>query len=388
MDTSPSDTSPADTSPADTTEPADVVVEPPPGTVFFAPTVLHTVDIVVAAADLGTLDDDQSVRVPCAVTYDGTTIADAGCKKKGQSTLRPLDGKPSFTVKLDETTAGADIDGVQRFALNNTIRDPTFTSEPLTYLLYQRAGVEAPRTAHAVVRLNGEVKGLYVVVEGVNKHWLKQRFGDGSGNLYEGPWDFTQDPNALELKDEDEGRMRDDLVALTQAIRDADDAHLVAALEPLMDVDQTLTMMAVDMAYCLWDSYTVAAWNFYLYHLPGGRFVWVPHGADWPYYVPELDPFEPDFRPWGEQYPAGILAIRLIPAAADRYRQKLVTVRDQAFDLAALDARIDDIVTAIHSADTRIPILADEVQAFDDHLDEPRDFDAARRAFLDGAITP
>ncbi|MBL8742355.1 MAG: CotH kinase family protein, partial [Myxococcales bacterium] len=157
------------------------------GQVFFATDTLHHVEITVDEQYLDTLDNDLTVRVPATIVYDGETIEQAGLRKKGQSTLQPLDQKPSFSVKLDDTVAGQDIDGIERFALNNTVMDATYTSEPLSYLLYQRGGVPAPRTAHAVVTFNGEVKGIYVVVEAINKQFLEEHYGDGEGNLYEGP---------------------------------------------------------------------------------------------------------------------------------------------------------------------------------------------------------
>lgn len=360
------------------------------GDQLFATDVLHRIDIVVADADLPTLDgDDLSVRVPCTITYDGETVTEAGIRRKGQSTLQPLDQKPSFSIKLDEVIAGQDLDGIEKFVLNNTIKDPTFSSEPLSYAIYQRAGVPAPRTAHAVVTFNGETKGFYVVVESVNKQFLEGHFGDGEGNLYEGPWDFTMDPAAAELKDEDEGRTRDDLVALTDAVQGATPDTLEAAIAPLADVDQLLTVVALDMAFCLWDGYAIAAWNFYLYHVPdtvpdGGRFVMLPHGADWPYWVSDLDPMDPDFRPWGAEFPAGALAIALTsPPFVERYTEALRRVRDEAFDVAALAARVDGIAEVLHTADGTDAVLDAELEGFDAHVAEARAFLEDRRAFLD-----
>src|SRR5204863_6314993 len=47
------------------------------------------------------------------------------------------------------------------------------------------AGVPAARAAHARVELNGRDAGLYVLVEGYNKRFLKRHFGDARGNLYD-----------------------------------------------------------------------------------------------------------------------------------------------------------------------------------------------------------
>ena len=358
------------------------------GAQFFSNATLHTIDIEVDPQYLDTLDN-TSVRVPATITYDGEVVTQAGIRKKGQSTMRPLADKPSFSIKLDEEIPGQDIDGIEKFNVHNTVMDPSFSSESLTYLLYERAGVPAPRTAHAELRFNGETKGFYVVVEAINKQFLQEHYGDGEGNLYEGPWDFTQDPAAAELKDIEEGRTNDDLVALTDAVLGATPDTLDDAISPLIDVDQLLTTFALDMSFCLWDGYTVAAWNFYLYHVPssvpnGGRFVMLPHGADWPYWVADLDPMNPDFRPWGAEFPAGFLAIQLTsPPFVGRYQNALAAVRDQ-FDVAVLSERIDTIEANLHSASSADPVLADELSAFDADVQTPRDFVVARRAYLDG----
>jgi hypothetical protein len=372
-----------ETPPEDTGE--TVETEPPAGTVFFATDVLHEIEVEVDEEYLDSLEYDLETRVPCTVTVDGETVTEAGCRKKGQSTLRPLWDKPSFSIQLDEFVAGQDIDGIEKFIVNNTVMDPSFLSEPLSYLLYERAGIPSPRTAHATLRFNGETKGFYVVVESVNKQFLRERFGDGEGNLYEGPWDFTQDPYAVELKDEDEGRTRDDLIALTEVVLDAPDDELEDALAPIADIDELITSVAVDMSFCLWDGYAIAAWNFYLYDDPARGFVLLPHGADWPYFVSDVDPTDVDLRPWGDQFPPGYLAVRLTAPPFDgRYLDALHAVRDEAFDEAVLLARVDEVDAVLHAADTADSTLADELYSFEGAVDGTRDFVRDRRAFLEG----
>jgi spore coat protein H len=356
------------------------------GNRVFDTTVLHEIAIEVDEQHLASLDEDTETRVPCTFTFDGETIEGAGCKKKGQTTLRPLAEKPSFSVKLDVTDTTADVDGIEKIVLNNTVMDPTFLSEPMTYALYDRAGIAAPRTSHAVVTFNGTVKGIYVVVEGVDKDFLRDHFDDGEGNLYEGPWDFPMGADAADLKDEDEGRTRDDLAAFTDAVMDADDASLEQAIEEHIDLDAFLTSVAVDMSVLAWDGYAITAWNWYLYRNPGtNKFVMLPHGADWPYWHDDVDPFFPGFQPWGEEYPPGFLAERAVaaPGLSSRYRARLREVRDEAFDVDTMLEQIDAIADVIHKADVGVDVLHDEVSAFDAHVEEGRQFVRNRRAYLD-----
>ena len=112
----------------------------------------------------------------------------------------------------------------------------------------------------------------------------------------------------------------------------------------------------------------------------------ITHGADWPYYVDTVDPFDPDFRPWGEGSPPGLLAVRMVDADRARYTAALRRVRDEAFDLDSLNALIDTLADVVHSADTSDPVLASAVNAFDAEVPAPRTFLASRHVFLSAAF--
>jgi hypothetical protein len=355
----------------------------------FAPDVLHQVTIEVAEEDVSSLDQVSEERVPCRLTYDGVTLEEVGVRNRGQTSFRPSSGKLGFNLKMNEYVAGQRLHGLKKLVLGNTVQDESFSIEALTYLVYQRAGLPAPRIAQAIVTFNGEVKGIYTVVEVVNDQFLARHYGAGmgDGNLYEGPWDFPQGAGAADLKDEEEEmRSRDDLVALTAAVMDSEDGDLVAALDPLLDVDQFIRTAAIDMVTCAWDGYTIAAWNFYLYHLPGrDEFVFLPHGANWPYWVAELDPYDVDFRPWSPDDPAGYLARRMVavPEMDQRFRDAIADVAGTPFDAAALLERIDLIETVLATADDSAPAVRADLETFAGGAETARAWVSDRDAFLD-----
>lgn len=358
------------------------------GAQVFAPDVLHELELTVAAADLATLDNDQTVRVPCTVRYDGVELARAGCRKKGASSLRPLADKPGFTIKLDSFVAGQRLDGLRKLTVDNAAQDPSLVTGHLAYELHRRAGLPAPRTAHATLRFNGEDKGLYVVEESTTADYLAAHFGAGGGNLYEGPWDFPRGAAAADLKDEvSEMRTRDDLEALTRVVMDTPDAQLADALAPLLDVDRFITAFAVEMAAVLWDNYAIVAWNFYLYHVPGGRFVLLTHGVNWPLWRADYDPFDLAQDPWGTGDPPGYLCVRLrrIPALDARFRAELTRVARDAWDVDALLARVDRAHATLHSRPLTGRAAAD-LAAHDAIVDDVRGFVRDRRAYLAGRL--
>lgn len=325
------------------------------GLVVFDPDVLHAIELTVAPQDLATLDDDGSTaRVPATLSFDGAVVAQVGLRKKGASSRRPLSGKSGFTVKLNEFVPGQKLDGLKKLTIDNAIEDPSLVTGHLSYEVFRRAGLPAPRTAHATLAFNGVDKGLFVIEEATNDDYLEAQFGDGSGNVYEGPWDFPKGAAAAELRDEvQDGRSRADLEALTDVVMTAPDTQLATALDAQLDLDRFLTNYAVEMVAALWDNYAIVAWNFYLYHPPGGRFVMLTHGVNWPYFHADMDPFDIHTDPWntGGSAPPGYLADRVnqIPALAARYRAELVRVARDAWDVPALQARIDRVVATLHS---------------------------------------
>lgn len=356
-----------------------------PGEHAFDPDVLHEVALTVAAADLDTLENNQDVRVRCTITFDGVTVADAGCKKKGTSSLRPLSQKVGFTVKMNEFVSGQKLDGLKKLALDSAIEDPSLLVGHLSYEVFRRAGLPAPRTAHATLRFNGVDKGLFVVEEPTDTQYLKAQFGDGTGNVYEGPWDFPKGAAAATLRDEvSEMRSRADLQALTSVVMSTPDAQLESALAAQLDVERLLTNFAVEEVAVLWDNYAVVAWNYYLYHVPGGRFVMLTHGINWPYFHADWDPFDLYQYPWGSMNdPPGYLCVRIraIPSFDARYRAELLRVARDAWDVPVLTARVDRASAALHSR----PLTgasATDLAAHDAHLTEVKNFLRDRRSFL------
>lgn len=348
--------------------------------------VLHAIELVVAPEHLATLEDSFTTRVPATLVFDGVTVAQVGLRKKGATSRRPLSGKPGFTVKLNEFVPGQKLDGLKKFALDNAVEDPALVTGHLSYEVYWRAGLPAPRTAHATVTFNGVDKGLYVIEESTNSDYLATHFGDGSGNVYEGPWDFPRGADTAPLRDEvEEARSRADLEALTAVVMDTPDDQLADALAPHLDLDRFLTNYAVEMAAALWDNYALVAWNFYLYHVPGGRFVMLTHGVNWPYFHADMDPFDIHTDPWmtGGSAPPGYLCDRIdrIPALAARYRAELERVARDAFDVPALLARLDRVDATLRSRPLTGASL-ENLGRYQGAIGEARAFVRDRKAYL------
>lgn len=372
--------------------------DPEIGLKVFDAAVLHEIELTVAAADLPTLDDDSSTaRVPATIKFDGQVLTNTGLRKKGTTSRRPLSGKSGFTIKFNEFVKGQRLDGLKKLSIDNQIEDPSFLTGHVAYEVYRRAGLPAPRTSYTTLRFNGVDKGIFVLEEATNDNYLERFYGDGNGdgNLYEGPWDFQKGVAAADLKDEvEDGRNRDDLTALTNVVMNASDAQFVTQVTPLLDLDQFITNYAVEMVASLWDNYAIVAWNYYLYHVPAGRFVMLTHAVNWPCcniagrppnWKSDMDPLNIRADPWeaGPGYPPGRLSIRVdaIPALATKFSAELKRVARDGFDVPTLSARVDGAVAALHSR----PLTgtsASDLAKFDTNVANVRTYLTNRKAYL------
>src|SRR5205085_10908381 len=112
--------------------------------------------------------------------------------------------------------------------------------------LFRSAGVPAPRVTNARVKLNGRDLGLYVLIEGVNKTFLKRYFQNAQGNLYEGGLlrDITE--NLTKISGENPND-RTDLKMLAEAPSSQDLSNRLMRLETLLDLEQFITFTALEV---------------------------------------------------------------------------------------------------------------------------------------------
>ena len=89
-------------------------------------------------------------------------------------------------MKFDEYLDQSPVAGLDRLTLNNNVQDESLASQYLTYKLFNKAGIPAPRVSYAKVTVNEEYLGVYTHIESVRAPFIKQHFEDNSGELYEG----------------------------------------------------------------------------------------------------------------------------------------------------------------------------------------------------------
>src|SRR5262249_40071168 len=165
---------------------------------------------------------------------------------KGSFTFQPIDAKPSLTLNFDKLAPGQKFHGLTKIHLNNSVQDPSYLCEPLARQLFDSLGVPSPRAGHALPELNGRPMGLFVLIEGANKQFVKRYFSSAKGNLYDGGsgGDVTR---ALKVDSGDDPDDRSDLTNLVKAARMQDPVKRLARLEQVLDLDRFLSFIATEV---------------------------------------------------------------------------------------------------------------------------------------------
>lgn len=200
--------------------------------------------------------------------------------KGGPGSFRQLDDRPAFTVNFDKLAPGQTFHGLKKLHLNNSVQDSSLLSEKLCREMFEAAGVPAPRAAHAVVNLNDRRMGLYVLIEGVNKQFLKRYFPDATGNVYDGH--SQQDVNQrMRTNSGDAPKDQSRLADLAAAARTSNLAARRSALEKTLDVERFISFMAMEVIVGHWDGYSIGRNNFRIFHdVSTDRMVFLPQGLD------------------------------------------------------------------------------------------------------------
>jgi hypothetical protein len=237
----------------------------------------HTDEYQLAEFSLSTAGDD-----------DPYPPLDVGVRLKGGiGSFRELDGKAAFKIKFNEFVAGQRFFGLEKLTLNNMVQDPSMLHEVLSYEAFRAAGVPAPRTGYAYVRVDGDDYGLYLNLETLDRVSLPRWF-DSTQHLYEGAYGTDLEAADLAAFEVDEGSESDrsDLEALSAAVADtgADFSDRTAAMA---DLPEMTRMWALERYLGHWDGYTGAEFepllrpnNFYLHSDAGGVFRMLPWGTD------------------------------------------------------------------------------------------------------------
>ncbi|WP_238602494.1 CotH kinase family protein [Fimbriiglobus ruber] len=219
-----------------------------------------------------------------SVTIGDQTFEKVGIRYKGNGTIMDAARtiKKSFKIDLDRAGGSGRFGGSKTINLHCGVTDPSKCRETLGYEIYRAAGVPAPRTTFAEVRLtvpgkrDKELLGVYTLVEEVDKPFLKDRFGNDKGLLMkpEGlrefadlgdDWDRYKKQYAPKREATKEEAKR--IITFARLVQKGDDATFQKEIGSHLDVDNYLRFLAATAFVANGDNFFFGH-NYYLYLNP------------------------------------------------------------------------------------------------------------------------
>jgi hypothetical protein len=351
---------------------------------LFAATSVPTFDLYLPQAtweDLKLHARDEQF-VPAQACYQGRALGTIGLRFKGSygTLYECFDGQGkmicprlSMKVKFDEYVEEQRFFGLKRLAFNAYRYDDSRMKEKLSYDLFRAAGIVAPRSAWAVLRVNGESLGLYGMVEPVDGRFTAHRWPESpDGNLYKEVWPTHASKQQLiaGLETNEETADVSGYQGFAQTFMAADDANRLATLGKYMDLDYLARFMAVEDAVISYDGVTyfftdgtiTNNHNYFVYEESPTKFTLIPWDVESTFWIdpnhaaPHWSVIPTDcsltYAYWGGKAlaPGCDLVFRALDTDLDRWRRAARALLDGPFSLAAINANIDRYLDVIGDA--------------------------------------
>ncbi|WP_377110506.1 CotH kinase family protein [Pseudoalteromonas sp. R86517] len=156
----------------------------------FTPTAVNTLSITITDENWQDILDnplDEEYH-ETAITFNGVTLDSVAIRTKGGSSLSSVanssSDRYSFKVDINEYVSGQKFFGLKKFTLQNSFNDPSYMREVIAYELMDKMGVPTPEHAYVNFYVNGELFGLYLMVEAVDGEFVEKHFANSNGDLY------------------------------------------------------------------------------------------------------------------------------------------------------------------------------------------------------------
>ena len=239
----------------------------------FTPSAVNTLSITISNENWQDILDnplDEEYH-ETAITFNGITLDSVAIRTKGGSSLRSVanssSDRYSFKVDINEYVSGQKFFGLKKFTLQNSFNDPSYMREVIAYELMDEMGVPTPEHAYVNFYVNGELFGLYLMVEAVDGEFVEKHFANSNGDLYKPDgtgsdllWlgDDIQSYTDINLQTNEDTT---DNGAFINFVESLDNGETSA-----IDIDTLLRYMSVSTSLSNLDSYHgPLAHNYYIY---------------------------------------------------------------------------------------------------------------------------
>ncbi len=230
---------------------------------------------------------NPEARVLATAWVNGQRFDSVGVRYKGNSsyfrTRNETRKKLPMNVKLDYKKKGQSLkDGQTSIKLSNAFLDPSFLRDPLSYEVIRKY-MPAPQCNFSKVYLNGKYWGLYINSESVDPQFFKKHYGVDGGHIVKcdpDNWKKVRSQTGCPKGENASLTYLNDNAGCYDAFYEAENPsswklliNLIKVLnktpdqiESVLNVDQTLWMLALNNTMVNLDSYNGSlSHNYYLW---------------------------------------------------------------------------------------------------------------------------
>jgi spore coat protein CotH len=248
---------------------------------LFDPNTVHEIRLTVNTRDWAELREryQENIYYLADLRWRDQVVRNIGIRSRGAFS-RNAD-KPGLRVDFDRYAMDQEFLGLKSLVLDNLTQDASMLKERVIMRFFNEMGIAAPREVHARLFLNDEYLGLYAIVESIDKRFLKRRFDQNDGYLFEfhradsyGLEDLGPELEAYTPFFEPKTHEHDSMATLygpirelVRAINESSDSLFAAEVGRYLDLPTFLKHVAIENFVADIDG-LVGVWgmnNFYLY---------------------------------------------------------------------------------------------------------------------------
>ncbi len=219
-------------------------------------------------------ENEKKDYVRFDIEIDGTKLKQVGLRIKG-GRLNKFPNRPKFEslkVDINEFEKDQVYDGLKKLNIKNR----NIVANHLLYKLARKLHVPSCRTSFTKVYFDDEYIGSYLLIEQIDKTYLKQHFGDKKGNLYKASGkgatlsylgeDVQKYKYPYEKKTNEKKADYTDLLTLLKFISHAPTHDFETNIEAKLSLEDFLRALALEMFVNKRDAFYDAGRNYYLYN--------------------------------------------------------------------------------------------------------------------------